>query len=371
MPLVLAIQSRSHPYTVEGFPDLGEAVGAVSHPERAHFLVDWNLLELYPAELAPVLLEGRAVILDATEEQKSYEAIAPVFLRLIEKGLKRDGCLVVIGGGVMQDIGCFVATNLARGIPWEFIPTTLLSQADSCIGSKSSVNIGPFKNQIGSFYAPHRVLMTHSVLGTLPWDQIRSGVGEILKLALLTGQAETEELTADLSVFSGETEVIQKWVPRALGIKKAYIEEDEFDRGRRNLLNYGHTFGHAFESTTHFGIPHGIAVTLGILAATYTSARLGMVTPGHYLDIKGKLIPWSAPYGQQLAQVDVEAILHAMRHDKKNSSSGVTCILTRGFGAMGKHSLDAETELKPILSAFLSSELADLSEPHTHSRSPR
>lgn len=360
MPLGLTIQSRSHPYSVEEFSSLGAAVKAVSRPERTHFLVDRNLVNLYPTELGSVLPESRTVILDATEEQKAYEAIAPVFLQLIEKGLKRDGNLVVIGGGVLQDIGCFVATNLARGIHWEFIPTTLLSQADSCIGSKSSINIGPFKNQIGSFYAPHRVLMTHSVLGTLPWDQVRSGVGEILKLALLTSQSEFEELTSDLSGFSGEVLVIEKWVPRALGIKKAYIEEDEFDQGRRNLLNYGHTFGHAFESTTDFGIPHGIAVSLGILAATYASTRLGMVPLKHYLDIKGKLAPWSAPYGQQLTHVDAHAVLHAMRHDKKNSSSGVTCILTRGFGTMEKRSLDVENELKPILAAFLSSELTNL-----------
>ncbi len=360
MSLGMTIQSRSHAYTVEGFPDLREALKAVSRPERAHFLVDRNLARLYPDVLAPALPEGRTVILEATEDQKSYEAIAPVFLQLIEKGLKRDGNLVVIGGGVLQDIGCFVATNLARGIPWEFIPTTLLSQADSCIGSKSSINIGSFKNQIGSFYAPHRVLVTHSVLHTLPWDQICSGLGEILKLAVLTGRSEIEELSADLSAFSGETEIIEKWVARALAIKKVYIEEDEFDRGRRNLLNYGHTFGHAFESTTHFGVPHGIAVNLGILAATYTSVRLGMVAQEHYLEIRGKLVPWCTPFGQVVAQVDVEALLQAMRHDKKNSSFGVTCILTRGFGAMEKCSLDAENQLRPILGAFLSSELANL-----------
>lgn len=360
MPLGLTIQSRSHSYTVEGFPSLGAALETISQPERAHYLVDRNLMELYPSELASVLPETRTVVLDATEEQKSYDAIAPVFLQFIEKGLKRDGNLVVVGGGVMQDIGCFIATTLARGIHWELIPTTLLSQADSCIGSKSSINIGAFKNQIGSFYAPHRVLMAHAVLGTLPWDQIRSGMGEILKLALLTSPSEFQELSSDLAGFAGETPMIEKWVSRALGIKKKFIEEDEFDRGRRNLLNYGHTFGHAFESATQYGIPHGIAVSLGMLAATFTSASMGMVSWEHYHGVKEKLVPWFTPYHRMLSRASGEVILQAMLHDKKNSSAGVTCILTRGFGTMEKRPLDAEKELKPCLDAFLSSELANI-----------
>lgn len=359
MPVNLAIQSRSHAYAVEGFHSLSEALGAISMPERAHFLVDGNLVRLYPDAFAQIP-ESRMVVLEATEEQKSYEAIAPVFLQLIGKGLKRDGNLVVVGGGVLQDIGCFVATNLARGIHWEFLPTTLLAQADSCIGSKSSINIGPFKNQIGSFYAPHRILMTHAVLRTLPWDQIRSGVGEILKLALLTSQTEFEALSEDLATFTGEPEVIEKWVPRALAIKKAYIEEDEFDRGRRNLLNYGHTFGHAFESATHFAIPHGIAVSLGMLAATFTSLRLGLVTADHFETVRRGLRPWIDPFQQELAGLGHEPLLHAMRHDKKNSQGGVTCILTRGFGAMEKCPLDPDATLAPILAEFLSTELPRL-----------
>lgn len=359
MPLGLAIQSRSHTYTVEGFSSLAAALGAVTQPGQAHFLVDRNLVALYP-DLAAFLPENRSVVLDATEEQKSYEAIAPVFLQFIEKGLKRNGNLVVIGGGVMQDIGCFVATTLARGIHWELIPTTLLAQADSCIGSKSSINIGPFKNQIGSFYAPHRVLMTHSVLGTLPWDQIRSGIGEMLKLALLVGQSEFEELVADLSGLSEDPPLLEKWVSRSLATKKIFIEDDEFDRGRRNLLNYGHTFGHAFESATHYGIPHGIAVSLGILAATFASAHLEMVSWEHYHDVREKLSPWCIPYGRLLDPSNLSAVLQAMRHDKKNSDSGVTCILTCGFGAMEKRSLSVERELEPILGAFFASELPNL-----------
>jgi 3-dehydroquinate synthase len=126
------IQSKSHPYSVETFEDLASTLAATSLPERSHWLVDQVLLHLHPAAFRGRLPELRTVLIEATEERKSYEAIGPVFLDLLGKGLKRDGNLVVVGGGVVQDIGCFIATVLARGIRWELVPTTLLAQADSC-----------------------------------------------------------------------------------------------------------------------------------------------------------------------------------------------------------------------------------------------
>src|SRR5258708_32189487 len=138
----------------------------------------------------------KVIGIEATEDAKSLQAIEPVFAWVLENGLRRNGCLAVVGGGVMQDIGCFIASVLFRGVRWELIPTTLLSQCDSCIGSKSSINIRSYKNQIGTFYPPHRVLLTVSVLRSLPFDEIRSGLGEAIKLHLLTGEQEFETLMA-------------------------------------------------------------------------------------------------------------------------------------------------------------------------------
>jgi 3-dehydroquinate synthase len=353
----MIIQSRSHPYSVESFSDLASALDAVSSPERAHWLVDQNLLKHHAAAFHGRLVESRAVLIDATEERKSYDAIEPVFLDLLGKGLKRDGNLVVVGGGVAQDIGCFVATVLARGIRWELVPTTLLAQADSCIGSKSSINIGSYKNQIGTFYSPHRVLLTPSVLESLSWDEIRSGVGEIIKFQLLTGEGEFRELMNDLGSLPGQPQMLTKWIYRSLQIKKGYIEEDEFDLGRRNLLNYGHTFGHAYESATHYGIPHGIAVALGILTATYVSVKLNMADRAHFEEVHAQILPWCQPYGDLLATMNVNEAIQAMRRDKKNTADGVNCILTRGFGKMEKCRVDIDGLIVPSLQAFIASEL--------------
>ena len=355
---MLTIKSRNHDYTVETFPDLGAALGAVTQPEKAHYLIDQNVAELYRSTIKTA--PERTVLVEASEPQKSFERLTPIFLELLQRGLKRDGTLVVIGGGVLQDIGCFIASVLFRGLRWELIPTTLLAQADSCIGSKSSINIGPYKNQIGTFYPPHRVLLTSAVLQTLPWDEIRSGLGEVIKLQLLKGQADFDELMTDLAGLTPENQppILSKWVLRSLAVKQPYIEADELDRGIRNLLNYGHTFGHAYESATHFGIPHGIAVTLGMLTATYLSARLGLASPAHYADLKLRLAPWHQPYGASLQAANLADIFEAVKHDKKNTGSAVNCILTSGPGRMEKRKVDFQNDLVPAVTAFVTDELA-------------
>jgi 3-dehydroquinate synthase len=354
---MLTIKSRAHDYTVEPFATLDDALRAVTRREHAFYLVDEAIAKHYAPALTAETSPERTLLVHASEEQKSYDALTPVFLELLRRGLKRDGVLVVIGGGVLQDIGCFIASVLFRGLRWELIPTTLLAQADSCIGSKSSLNIGPYKNQIGTFYPPHRVLLTSSVLASLPHDEIRSGLGEVIKLQLIQGEADFRELMADLKNFKGQPELIAKWVARSMAVKQPYIETDEYDRGIRNLLNYGHTFGHAYESATHYGIPHGIAVILGMLTATHVSARLGLVPHAHYNELRTLLAPWHAPYGEVLKKAPRAAIFEAIKHDKKNTGDTVNCILTHGPGRMEKRPVDFKNQLVPAVEKFIDEEL--------------
>lgn len=341
------IQSRSHPYTVEDFGTLGEAIDSLGRLDQTHFLVDRALLDRIRRACGERLPESRLVSLEASEHAKSYGRLEQVFLDLLERNLKRSGTLVVVGGGVLQDAGCFIASVLSRGIRWVLIPTTLLAQADSCIGSKSSINIGAYKNQIGTFYPPHRVLLVPETLRTLPYDELRSGLGEVIKLQLLSSEAGFDDLMRDLADFErlpleAREPLLARWVQRSMDVKQPVIEADEFDRGQRLLLNYGHTFGHAYESTTNYGIPHGIAVILGMLTATAVSARLGMVPAAHVDRLLSVLRPWHEPYAAKLAAVGREPMLQALAKDKKNSATGLTCILTRGFGAMERITLGPE-----------------------------
>lgn len=354
---MLTIQSQAHPYSVEVAESLAQAIAQASSGEaqkkNAYYLIDRAVYELYRPAFAGIDASARILAIEATEQQKSYEQIGPLFTWLLEKGFRRDCVLMVVGGGVAQDIGCFIASVLFRGAKWELFPTTLLAQCDSCIGSKSSINIGSYKNQIGTFYPPHKVHMVFDVLKTLPADEIRSGLGEAIKLALIAGDSKVDEIKKLLDRYQTDPRAIEEIVLLALRIKKSYIEQDEFDRGIRNLLNYGHTFGHAYESATQYGIPHGIAVVLGMMAATFFSERLGYVPAGYTRKLMELFRPYYTPYEKVLANADLEKVLGAMKLDKKNAGGKIVCILTKGAGAMEKIPLQLEEQVRPMLSEFL------------------
>lgn len=350
---MLEIQSKFHSYTVEVQETLEESLYQASAHQKVFTLVDSNVAKLYREPIEKVLKDLPLLEIEATEEQKSFEALTPIFLKLLELGFRKDCTLLVIGGGVIQDIGCFIASVLFRGIKWILIPTTLLAQCDSCIGSKSSINIQNFKNQIGTFYPPHKIYLVFSVLKTLPPDEIRSGLGEIIKLNLLAGSTEVEQMQINLERFSQDFAAIETLILDALAIKKRYIEQDEFDKGVRNILNYGHSFGHAFESATHYKIPHGIAVTLGMLAATFFSEKLTMIPEGYFKQLKEFLKPYYTPYEREIQPEQLEDILGAIKLDKKNTGTSINCILTRGEGKMEKVSLTLTNQVQPLLKEFL------------------
>jgi 3-dehydroquinate synthase len=350
---MLTIQSQFHPYTVEVSDTMAGAIQSAIEGKKAFTVIDSNVYSLYAETIEKELADRPLVKVEATEEQKSFENLTPIFLELLHLGFRKDCTLLVIGGGVIQDIGCFIATVFFRGIKWTLIPTTLLAQCDSCIGSKSSINIQNFKNQIGTFYPPHQIYLVFSLLKTLPADEIRSGLGEIIKLHLLSGKTETERVKTNLDNFSHDFASIETLILDALAIKKVYIEQDELDKGVRNILNYGHTFGHAFESATAYKIPHGIGVTLGMLTATFFSERLGMVPEGYFQDLKEFLKPYYEPYHQELSLDDLPKVLGAVKLDKKNTGTVINCILTRGEGNMEKVSLDPEKQVNPLLQEFL------------------
>ena len=271
---MMQIQSKSHPYEVREATSLADALRQAAAGQRTFALVDSQVHAHYPSA-AQALDSENVRLIEATEPAKSLDALSPTVEWLLRSGFRRDCLLLVVGGGVLQDLGCFIASVLFRGVRWSLVPTTLLAQCDSCIGSKSSINVGHFKNQLGTFYPPHQVLMAFDVLGSLPPDEIRSGLGEIIKLHLIDGEAAVSRLRGKLARYASEPAVLSEMVWDSLTIKKRFIEEDEYDKGIRNLLNYGHTFGHAYESATDYAIPHGIAVTLGVLTATFL-----LVAPG-------------------------------------------------------------------------------------------
>jgi 3-dehydroquinate synthase len=234
--------------------------------------------------------------------------------------MKRDSVLVAIGGGITQDITCFIATTFMRGIKWTFVPTTLLAQADSCIGSKSSINFGKYKNLLGSFTPPNEIYVCDQFLTSLTDKDFNSGIGEIVKL-LLIGETPVSpnEITRDN---------ISEYVYKAMMVKKEYIEIDEFDKSIRNILNYGHCFGHGIESATNFAIPHGIAITIGMDIANVLAYDEGLITKERYEELHEVLYPiYKDHMNIRFTASDVFA---AMAKDKKNTGSMINLILPVG-----------------------------------------
>lgn len=236
---------KSHPYDYEvvfgKYPRVFE--------ENDVLLIDSNVSKLYN------LTHSKIIIIEATEKNKSIDTVLMVCTKLLEYNFDKGSKLYVVGGGIIQDIGAFTSKIYKRGVNWVFIPTTLLSQCDSCIGGKTALNFNSHKNQLALFSAPSKVIIDTTFLNTLSQREITSGYGEIIKLFIIGGDYYIDML--------GKID-IEKAIMHSLLIKKAIVEFDEFEHNIRKVLNYGHTFGHAIEALSNFSITHGEAVLYGI-----------------------------------------------------------------------------------------------------------
>jgi 3-dehydroquinate synthase len=251
---------------------------------------------------------------------------------LQQNNATKQTVVIAIGGGVIQDIATFSAHLYYRGIRWIYIPTTLLGMCDSCIGAKCGINLNSFKNQLGVFHSPHRVLICLPFLETLSDAEIVSGYGEILKL-LLTGSAEQFALLVKSVEKEGlRNSQLSRLIYESLLVKKGVIEKDEYEQDLRRILNYGHTFGHALEAITHHGIPHGKAIAWGIDLVNFMAKERGLLSPGEYDSIH---IFIRKHFTHRLPQaVSARELIDASRRDKKVADGKVNLILLRTIGEL-------------------------------------
>lgn len=313
---VLNIKSHSCDYSVE-IDNQIKTNGKISFL-GTHFIVDKRVYETLPEELKHLLYN--VVLIEANEQTKSYQGIEPIILELIQQNLRRDSTLVAIGGGITQDITCFIATTFMRGIKWAFVPTTLLAQADSCIGSKSSINFNSYKNLLGSFAPPNRIIISQQFLETLPDNDFISGVGEIAKLLIIAGKNFEFGRVNRNNIFNFTLE--------ALMIKREFIEKDEFDKGIRQILNYGHCIGHGIESATNFAIPHGIAISMGMDVVNRFSLNKNLITEERFQQLHNCISPLYLNFNKVVIQV--EKVFNSQIKDKKNTSNKINLVLPVG-----------------------------------------
>ncbi len=329
----LEIKSHSGPYTVKFAPLFSGLEGGLKPNE--HLIIDERVADLYSEKLSAVLKDDSVLVLAAVETSKSLEKISDYVTHLLQHGVRRDYVLIAVGGGIIQDITAFIAAILLRGISWRFYPTTLLAQADSCIGSKTSINVGPYKNQVGTYTPPSEILVSTDVLRTLSEVDIRSGIGEMIKSHTVSGWPDLRAIARDYERLFSNPEVMTHYIQRSLQIKKMKIEIDEFDRNERLVMNYGHTFGHAIESATDWAVPHGIAVTIGADMANYISWRMDLIDREAYEELHRLL---ARNYrGFEAISVREPEFFAAIGRDKKNVGQHISLILMRGPGQVFKH----------------------------------
>jgi 3-dehydroquinate synthase len=290
-----------------------------------------------------------------SEEAKSYEGVKPVIQSLLDVGFRKNERLVAVGGGVVQDVTAFVASVMFRGVEWLFFPSTLLAQCDSCIGSKTSINFGAFKNQLGNFYPPSKVFIDLKLLESLPDKELHSGLGEMAHYYLVSGEEDLARFAREAPDALEDHEILKGMVAHSLQIKKSFIEKDEFDRTERQVLNYGHSFGHALESLTSYGLPHGIAVSYGMDIANFVSMKLGLLSAGDRLRMREILEPIWRPY--PLPSFDLTEFMRALRKDKKNVGSQLGLILSEGPGNTSKRLVDVTPEFEGWLTEYFDAEV--------------
>lgn len=308
---ILEIKSQISDYKLSFVDTIQEIEYYIDQPNTITF-IDSNVNELYPS-----LQRDSNIVLFSSEEAKSYSGTTKVLQDLTERRANIQTKLVVIGGGVLQDLIGFCASIYCRGIQYTLIPTTLLAQADSCVGGKTSINFTNRKNIIGTFYPPTDIIVYPKFTQTLSKLDYISGLGEIYKFHIL----QNKILDFDSS------SPIESMIYDGLKYKIDILSRDEFDKGERKFLNFGHTFGHALESTSENIIPHGIAVIIGSMIAVMISKELGYNVSNYNSIIeKGSSLIKNNTLSFKQEWFDLNLLLEIIKSDKK-STGKLTMVL--------------------------------------------
>jgi 3-dehydroquinate synthase len=294
-------------------------------------------------------------ILNAGETTKSLRVLEQLYEWLAEGKAERNDIVVALGGGVVGDLAGFAAATYLRGMPLVQIPTTLLAQVDSSIGGKTGVNLPRAKNLVGAFYPGHLVIIDSGLLATLPPREFRSGLGEVVKYGVIMDGPLFEVLDSRQSdLLAQEPQLLDQVVSRCAELKMEVVGEDEREAGRRIILNFGHTIGHAIEAATNYeALLHGEAISIGMSGAAEIAVAMGLFDSAScqrlQLLLKGLGLPFAA---RGLAW---EQVRDAMSMDKKVQSGKIRWVLPTTIGDV-KVTSDVpvelvEAELKKLLNA--------------------
>lgn len=329
----LIIKSRIRDFNVE-FVDDFSFVDELLNINNYVVIVGQTVYKYYKDIIFNRFPKDRLIILKLNEQRKTLKTVTEIYKKLLPLTAKKNLTLISFGGGINQDVTGFVASTLYRGINWIYVPTTLLAMADSAIGLKTSLNHESYKNVLGTFYPPANIYICTDFLKTLQKTDYLSGVGEIIKFMLMKKNPiknlDDSIKKIEKLKLNKDREFITDIIKESIEIKKSYMEGDEFDLGKRNLLNYGHEIGHALESTSNFRIPHGIGVIIGIIFANLVSVQRGWIDESINEKInKLLLLPNITTVKLKKEYLDYEIILEKIKKDKKRISDKLPLVLPK------------------------------------------
>lgn len=353
--LFVATSGRAYPVLIEPsiFESLPDLIKKYNLPERIFILADKRVEAFHNSRIKKIVsrIPGkkffRAVY--SSEKLKSFQNIQKIYDMLIEENFGRDTIIIAIGGGTIGDAAGFIASTYMRGIQIIHVPTTIISAADSSIGGKTSVNFKGSKNTIGTFHQPSLVIVDPLFLTSLPNKELISGFGEIIKYSYLTEKKFYSTLINNFDLFfERNSEFMNKILYECIKIKSAVVSQDEKEEtGIRKILNFGHTFAHAFESNSDYKLSHGKAVLAGIISALFLSHKKKL------LDKKQLELMLSLPLKLkstiQPGSFDEKQIVDFMKQDKKNRDGKIYFVLLKDFGEL---LVDINADKTEIISAL-------------------
>jgi 3-dehydroquinate synthase len=348
-----SVASAQGRYRVEPYGRTGDLFAEIGRIEHAVLVADERIVELYAASFGT--LGGVPVHrFAATEREKTLAGVERALLAMQGAGANKKTVVVGVGGGIVQDVAALASHLWYRGVEFVFVPTTLLAMADSCIGAKSAVNLGAFKNQVGTFHAPSRVLVCPAFVDTLHDDDVRSGYGEIVKLAVIDSAQRFFAVRDDIEGTGLRGPHLGRTIRASLETKRRIIEIDEYERDLRRILNYGHTFGHALESVTGNGVPHGIAVAWGVDVANFIAMRRKHFDEAAYAEVHRFL---KSIFSMKLTTAyDAPRLIAAMRRDKKAYDGTINMILPFALGDVRVVPAAIDAELEAHIADYLRSD---------------
>lgn len=317
------------------FKSLPDLTKEFNFPQRAFIIIDKKVALRYGGFIKKVITSFAnkfyLLSLHSSERIKSFKTVTKIFTRLFEEKYARDTLVIAIGGGTIGDVAGFAASIYMRGVPLVHVPTTLLSVVDSSVGGKNAINFKEVKNLAGTFYQPSLVVSDTRFFESLHRKELISGIGEVIKYSYLTDGKFYSDLLSNFDLLlNKDPDYLRKVVYECIKIKSAVVSKDEKEiYGIRKILNFGHTFAHAFESHSSYRLSHGQAVIAGIISALFLSFKKGLINKNQ-LDYMISL-PVKFKSFIHLKKIDANEIIRLMTYDKKSVTDKTNFVLIKNF----------------------------------------